>query len=45
MLLRTEAGDVYTEDELRAWLEEAGLEEVRAEDVDVDRQLVTARRP
>lgn len=41
MLLRTEAGDTYTEDESRDWLREAGFTDVQTDDVDVDRQLVT----
>lgn len=41
MLLRTEAGDTYTEEECREWLEAAGFGDVRVEDADRDRQLVT----
>lgn len=44
MLLRTEGGEAYGEEELRAWLEEAGFEEVQTEDVEPERQIVTARR-
>jgi SAM-dependent methyltransferase len=42
MLLRTDRGDTYTEDTYRAWLAEAGFSAVRMDDVDPDRQLVTA---
>ncbi|HEX7117763.1 MAG TPA: methyltransferase [Longimicrobiales bacterium] len=44
MLLRTEAGDTYTEAEYREWLEEAGFGRVRTDDVDPERQLITAVR-
>jgi SAM-dependent methyltransferase len=42
MLLRTDRGDTYTEDAYRAWLSGAGFSDVRMDDVDPDRQLVTA---
>ena len=45
MLLRTEGGDTYELAELTDWMESGGLEDVRVEDVDADRQLVTAVRP
>lgn len=45
MLLRTEAGDTYTEAEYRAWLEAVGFVDVRTEDVDPERQVITAVRP
>jgi len=43
MLLRTDRGDTYTEVEYRAWLADAGFEDVQIDDVDPDRQLITAR--
>lgn len=43
MLMRTDSGDTYGEGEIRHWLEAAGLGDVRVEDVDRERQLVTAR--
>lgn len=43
MLMRTDAGDTYREDEVRDWMEDAGLQTVEVEDLDPDRQLVTAR--
>ena len=45
MLLRTEGGDTHELAELTDWMESGGLEDVRVEDVDADRQLVTAVRP
>jgi SAM-dependent methyltransferase len=45
MLLRTEGGDTYELAELTDWMESGGLEDVRVEDLDPDRQLVTAIRP
>lgn len=46
MLLRTESGDTYTFDALRAWMEEAGFGDVRMEDVEPggERQLVSGIR-
>lgn len=44
MLLRTEAGNTYTEDEIAAWLAEAGFEAPETVQVDDDRHLITARR-
>lgn len=44
MLMKTESGDTYTKEELTEWLQAAGFQEVRVEDVDEDRQLVTAVR-
>jgi SAM-dependent methyltransferase len=43
MLLRTDRGDTYTEAEYHDWLEAAGFDEVQMDDVDPDRQLITAR--
>lgn len=44
MLLHTDGGDAYGEDDIAAWLEEAGFGDVRVDDLDPDRQLVTALR-
>lgn len=44
MLLNTEGGNTYTEDEYREWLGEAGFGEVRVDDIDPERQLVTGVR-
>jgi len=41
MLLRTEEGNTYTEEEFAAWLREAGFGDVETADLDEDRQLVT----
>lgn len=45
MLMRTDGGDTYTEDEVRNWMEKAGLSEVEVDDLDPDRQLATGRKP
>lgn len=46
MLLRTEGGDTYSEQDYRDWLTEAGFGELRVEDLDPlrERQLLTAVR-
>ena len=44
MLLRTERGNTYSEDEYRVWMAEAGFDDVEIDDVDSDRQLVTGIR-
>lgn len=44
MLLRTEGGGTYTEEELRDWLAEAAFGEPEIHDLDPERQLVTAIR-
>ncbi|MFW6202333.1 MAG: class I SAM-dependent methyltransferase [Gemmatimonadota bacterium] len=44
MLLRTEGGNTYGEYEYGDWLEEAGYQNVRIDDVDSERQLVTGLR-
>ena len=44
MLLQTERGNTYSEEAYRAWLEDAGYAEMLIEDVDDDRQIVTAVR-
>jgi len=41
MLLRTDAGDTYTEAEYREWLERAGFTEVEVDDIDPERQVIT----
>lgn len=45
MLMRTESGNTYGEEELRRWMAAAGLGEVRVESLDPDRQLVTGISP
>lgn len=45
MLLRTEGGDTYDAAAYRGWLEEAGFADVRIDDIDAERQLVTAAMP
>lgn len=45
MLLKSEHGDCYGAEEIRAWMTEAGLQRSEVEDVDGLRQLVTAERP
>lgn len=42
MLLHTEEGDTHDLDAYRSWLSDAGYGQVEIEDVDEDRQLVTA---
>lgn len=44
MILRGERGDAYDAHQYERWLREAGLQDVRVEDVEPDRQLITARR-
>jgi len=44
MLLHTEEGDTYTEDEIGRWLREAGFLAPLCSDIDDDRQVVTAVR-
>lgn len=45
MLLRTEGGNTYTAGEYRAWLGTAGFRDVVIEDIDVDRQVISAHTP
>jgi len=45
MLLRTEAGNTYDEEEISDWMAAAGLHDFEVEDLDPDRQLATAVRP
>jgi ubiquinone/menaquinone biosynthesis C-methylase UbiE len=42
MLLHTDEGNAYGQEELSDWLVEAGLTDVQVSDLDADRQLVTA---
>lgn len=44
MLLHTQGGDAYGEDEVADWSSEAGFGDVRVDDLDSDRQLLTAIR-
>jgi SAM-dependent methyltransferase len=45
MLLHTDEGDAYDQEELSAWLSEAGFAAIEVTDVDAQRQLVTAVKP
>jgi SAM-dependent methyltransferase len=45
MLVATEAGDTYTEEEVRAWMEEAGLTGVRREDTPSGAAQITGFLP
>jgi len=40
MLVNTEAGDTYTEAEIRGWMEVAGLADVERIDTDVETTLM-----
>lgn len=42
MLLRTEEGGTYTVEEHRRWLRDAGFQDLHVEDLDPERQLLTA---
>ena len=44
MLLKTEGGNTYTEDEIAGWLRGAGFREPETAQVDEDRHLITAVR-
>lgn len=44
MLMKTDGGSTYTEADYRSWLEESGFGEMEIEDLDPDRQIITARR-
>ncbi|MFQ5536509.1 MAG: methyltransferase [Gemmatimonadota bacterium] len=44
MLLRSEGGDAYSGAEFAEWIQAAGLGDMDVEDVDPDRQLITARK-
>lgn len=41
MLMKTDEGNTYTQAEMEGWLADAGYGDLRTEDVDEDRQLVT----
>lgn len=41
MLLKSEDGDAYSEDQLGAWMSDAGFGDLRVEDLDPERQLIT----
>ena len=45
MLVNTEAGDTYTEAEIRGWMEAAGLAGVERIDTDFETTLVTGTKP
>jgi SAM-dependent methyltransferase len=45
MLMRTDRGNTYSEEEYHGWLRDAGFRDPETVDVDVDRQVVTAVRP
>lgn len=45
MLVKTEAGNTYSEEELAGWLTEAGFTDPVTADVDEDRQIMTAVLP
>ncbi len=44
MLLKSEQGDAHPEASVAAWLAEAGLAEIRVEELDPDRHLMIGRR-
>lgn len=44
MLLRTEGGNTYSEEEYGEWLQEAGFKGIEVADVDDDRQIVSGIR-
>ena len=44
MLVGTQAGDTYTESEVRAWMEAAGLAEIDRQDTDFGTTLITGRK-
>ncbi len=41
MLLRSDAGDAYSDEQVRLWMAGAGLSDIRVDSLDEDRQLVT----
>jgi SAM-dependent methyltransferase len=45
MLLKSGAGDTYSEAQIRSWMEDVGLTDLRVESIDGDRDLVTGLRP
>jgi SAM-dependent methyltransferase len=44
MLVKTEEGDAYSEEQVAGWLTDAGFGDVQVDDLDADRQLVTAAK-
>jgi hypothetical protein len=44
MLLKSQAGDAYSEADFTEWLDDAGFGEVEVRDLDPDRQVLTAVR-
>ena len=44
MLIKSDEGDAYSEAQISGWLAEAGFEDVHVNDLDADRQLMTARK-
>lgn len=44
MLMKTEGGNTFSEDDYRSWLDEAGFSEMEVAALDPERQLVTAVR-
>jgi 2-polyprenyl-3-methyl-5-hydroxy-6-metoxy-1,4-benzoquinol methylase len=44
MLVATEAGGTYTESEVRAWMKEAGLSEIKRKDIDFGTTLIIGRK-
>lgn len=45
MLMKTEGGNTFGEDDYRRWLEEAGFSGMEVASLDAERQLITARKP
>jgi SAM-dependent methyltransferase len=45
MLVGTVAGDTYTEGEIRAWMEQAGLHNIRRIDTSFGSAIITGRKP
>ena len=43
MLVATEKGDTYTEAEVRAWMQEAGLSDIKRKDTDFGTTLIIGR--
>ena len=44
MLIKSDEGDAYSEGQISGWLTEVGFEDVRVDDLDADRQLMTATK-
>lgn len=45
MLVNTQAGDTYTESEVRAWMENAGLKDIERKDTGSVTSLIIGRKP